>query len=70
MERLAGAVLIQMIEDWERGKDEVGIQAFLKSEWFETLVEAAGLERESAQNIRVQLVTGTYTRVSLRAAYR
>ena len=70
MERLASAILIQAVKDWEIEKDKAEILAFLASDWFEMLVEAAGLERDRAPAIRAQFETRTYQPVSLRAAYR
>ena len=69
MERLAGAVLLQAIKDWESQKYQSDICEFLTSDWFSILVEAAGLEMEPAA-IKSQIESGSYQQVSMRAAYR
>jgi hypothetical protein len=67
MERLASAILIQAIKDWEDEDRHPEIWAFLGSTWFENLAEMAGITPEV---VRTKLVAGTYARVNLRAAYR
>ena len=67
MDRLAGAILIQMLKDWERGKDRDEIREFLSSAWFQQLADAVGMD---PKDICSCMVSGSYNSAKLRAAYR
>jgi len=67
MIRLASAILIQMIKDVDNGGYQEDIDTFIKSSWFEQLALLADLDPDY---IKDQIKSGTYRRISLRAAYR
>ncbi|MFC1878762.1 hypothetical protein ACFLZW_02500 [Chloroflexota bacterium] len=67
MERLASAILIQTVKDWNDESKRPEIRSFMTSTWFVTVVEMAGLDPGS---IRAKLESGSFANISLRAAYR
>jgi hypothetical protein len=67
MERLAGAILLKAVEDWDDPRNRSEIDDFLDSPFFEAITDLLGLD---PQDIRLQLRTGKYQRLNMRAAYR
>lgn len=67
LERLAAAIILKTVEDWQNPKNHSEIEEFLESDWFEELTEMLQLE---SRTIRTQLREGNFERLNIRAAYR
>jgi hypothetical protein len=67
MKRLISAILIQTIKDLKNKQYQSDIQAFVNSEWFESLVEAISLE---PAKIRTKFKTGILDTTYLHMQYR
>jgi len=68
MERLAAAILLRAVEEWEDPEKHFDIERFLKSEWFDELVEFVQLD---PKEVRCQFLEGTYKKeIDTRSAYR
>lgn len=67
MERLIGAILLKAVQDWDNPKYQSDIENFIRSEWFNILIEGLELDLE---NIRAQLTSRGYQCLDIRAAYR
>ncbi len=66
--RLAGAVLLKAVDDWKKGRDKKGVNAFLDTSWFNLLVGAVGMD---AASVRKSLRLDSYDKQkSTRANYR
>jgi hypothetical protein len=70
MERLAAAIILQALRDWEKSEHQTELEEFLSSSWFATLIEAAGLDVAHTSAIRDKILSGQYERLPLRASYR
>lgn len=68
MNRIASAILIQMVRDWSKIANRSEILRFMDSEQFFLYAEIVNLD---AGKIRSMLLANTYDRsISLRAHYR
>jgi hypothetical protein len=70
MKRLASAILIQTVKDWDDEAKRPEIREFLSSPWFDDLAELAGFEAKQTAAIRAKLIAGDFGKGALRAAYR
>lgn len=68
MERLAAAILLKAVEEWQDPQKHSEIEIFLKSEWFKELAEVAQV---NPSVIREKLLSDTYHKeINTRSAYR
>lgn len=67
MERLAGTILLQMVEAWADEGNRTEIREFMGTQEFQTWASVLDLD---PQAIRAKLEAGNYQRLSFRTSYR
>ncbi len=67
MERLASAVLLKALQDWSNPRRRQEVEAFLDSEWFNSLAQIVELDPNA---VRIKWRAGQFEQLQIRAAYR
>lgn len=65
--RIAGAVLLQAVKDWQLDDYRQEVATFLSSNWGKTV---AGLLDLNSQSLNEKLLLGNFSSISTRAPYR